>query len=242
MKRGVVYAAGGSKIFFDQARASVRSLKERMPSIHVTIFTNRNRREGSFDNFEYLELPDWMTAKIHALRRAPYDLCVWLDSDTFVCHHLSDLFDLVEDRFDVAFTSNSGKPSRYPTEDVPKDFPECSTGVIALNRNAATMEFLDSWEATFHRHKKQYKHLRKSPNRHPSQPSFRLALYHSDLRLLMLPRREYNCPFWSGFVHEKVKILHFKGGYRKLKRFEAIVNKHPNKPRAFWHREIIRSG
>lgn len=245
MKRGAVYAVGLEPIYYKQACDSVQSLKEQMP-FHTTVFTDAPNSWdwSSFNKVERLKLEglDWMIAKIYALRQAPYDYCVYLDADTFVCHDLTNLFDLVKDRFDIAFTHDSGKPSRYPTEDVPKDFPGYSAGVIAMKRNKTSMNFLDEWERTFHRHKEQYEHLRKAPDRHPAQPSFRLALYHSNIQFVSLPRREYNCPFWSGFVHQKVKVLHLRSSYKKMRRFARIINEHPNSPRVFWHREIIQRG
>ncbi|TYL39303.1 hypothetical protein CV102_08480 [Natronococcus pandeyae] len=204
---GVVYIATG-RDYIQEAALSAKSLKEHNPDIHTTIFSDVSFDAPFFDDVRPLEDPSYdFGDSVISPEMAPYDRTLFLDTDTYVCENLSEMFDIL-DRFDIAAAHNPGSRTAvhddYEARDVPKAFPQYNTGVLLFNDNSSTRAFFESWSDI-------YEENREQTIAGLNQPAFREALYKSDLQIGTLPS-EYNLRVRYegsvGFMTDSVKIAH----------------------------------
>jgi alpha-N-acetylglucosamine transferase len=194
MSRGALYIATGED-FIREAEIAVKSLHEEMPELRKAIVTDGSVSPTGFDQVIKLDDPSYgFRDKIAGLRQTPYDQTVFLDTDTYVYDDFSELFDILS-KFDIAATHNQNRDLHTYNPEVPKCFPEYSTGVLAYNKFIAE-PLIDEWDNVY------------DGDELGDQPSFRKVLYKSDIRVATLPR-EYNCAIKSpGHVVKPVKIFH----------------------------------
>lgn len=203
---GVVYIATGED-FVEEALRSAASVKKHMPDLPVTLFTDQEKfistPPGDIDSVLCLENPTRSCRdKIQPLAQSPYYKTLFLDTDTYLCEPVYDVFDML-DRFDIALAH---APDRYQYElpDLPDCFTELNSGVIAFRKSPQTLDLLHLWEDTF------YKMLELDGGSYRDQHSLRDSLYRSSVQFFVLPP-EYNfrtiCPNFAG-KHCKVKIIH----------------------------------
>ncbi|MDX2099463.1 MAG: hypothetical protein SFW36_16915, partial [Leptolyngbyaceae cyanobacterium bins.59] len=140
---------------------------------------------------------------------SPYDYTLALDTDTYICHDITDLFRLLE-RFDIAaahapvrLSPQAGDFSQtYQNDEIPEGFPEMNCGCILFKKTKQVEDFFADW---LHLYQAQ---IQQAVQPSHDQASFRAALYKSDLKIGILPP-EYNCRFiFPCFVSGPVKILH----------------------------------
>lgn len=206
LERGIVYIATGRK-YIEEAFISARSAKEHMPDILITLFSDKAGESGDFngvfDNIITISDVDGSCRdKIRPLLDTPFEKTLFLDTDTFICSPVYDVFQML-DQFDIAL-AHAPDRYQYNLPELPDCFTELNSGVIAYRNNESVRELLKQWEDTFQ------KMLEKDDDSHRDQHSLRDALYRSSVRFLVLPP-EYNfrtiCPNFAG-KHCAVKILH----------------------------------
>ena len=212
---GALYVAIGSDVYRQEASASAASLRNVSPSLSIALATERDSAPPVFDQLVRIEERDGFRAKIVALLESPFERTIFLDSDTRVVGELSSLFELLE-RFDIA-AAHAPNRVTFALHEVPKSFPELNTGVIACRRGEATGTFLERWLTEYDR---------LSPHRPLSmdQPSFRRALYGSEIRLATLPS-EFNMRFeMAGYHNDMVRVLHGRGDDKMYDRVAGAMN------------------
>lgn len=224
---GVIYIASGNK-FVDEACISVASLKSHCSKIPATAFLDPVVDNANFEKIISIKkgssLPKLQ--KLIFMSQAPYDMNLFLDTDTYVCGDISELFCLL-DNFDIAIAH---APYRKTIEkkNVPQSFPEFNTGVIAFRNTCKVQLFLKNWLDLYQKDLQREiiwnrPGSKKNEIFQQDQASFREALYKSDLRVATLTP-EYNCRFGMiGYVHGKVKIIH--GRHSNLERVASDLNK-----------------
>lgn len=210
--RGIIYIVTGQK-FIEEACRSAASVKKCMPDIPITIFSDVPLNSALFDQVVLIANPrHGLEDKIFNIAKSPYQETLFLDSDTHMVDDSRELFSLLE-RFDFAAVHSSCR-AQYLVSEVPDCFPEFNTGVLLFRKSKQTELLLERWVQIYRNDGVKplnwllpgianwYRHAL------PDQPSFRRAIYESDLRIAILPS-EYNCrlPF-PGFVQAKVKIIH----------------------------------
>jgi len=226
--RGIIYIATGRK-YVDEALISARSAKTHMPDVPIALFSDLSAAEvdaaDTVDSIFELDAVDYSCRdKIQPLLATPFEKTLFLDTDTFVCEPVYDVFDIM-DRFDIAL---SQAPDRYQyyLPHLPDCFTEFNSGVIAFRKNKRIKELLASWEETF------FRMLEEDDGSYRDQHSLRDAVYRSDAQLFVLPP-EYNfrtiCPNYAG-RHCKVKILH--GRHADLQKVASRLN-HSDDARVF---------
>src|SRR5271166_2514080 len=211
MSTGVIYIATGRK-FIDEACKSAANLKSVMPNMPLTIFSDEDVESTHFENVIRISAPrHGFIDKIMNISLSPYDFTLFLDSDTYVCDDISDLFTLLEE-FDIA-VAHSTYRAVYGVPLVPDNFPEFNSGVVLFKKSPQIMRSFSEWLKLYERDlNKEIQWLHPMGKALfkgdlPDQPTFREALYCSKLRIATLTS-EYNCRFnFPGFVHHKVKIL-----------------------------------
>lgn len=217
---GVFYVATGEKHRVMTCRA-IESLKKTNPAIAVSVFTDKPEDFASVRNS--LDAIHLFTEPAHNYRdklwgfvRAPYERCVFLDSDTVVVGDISELFELLE-RFDFAAAHAPGRSGArihdYEDKSIPSSFVQFNTGVVCFRRTPAVLAAFEEWRRIYG----------ENPRHRHDQPSLRAALYESQLSLYVLPP-EYNflegCAYFSG----PVKIVHSAESPEHLRVLEQAIN------------------
>ena len=196
---GVIYLAIGAR-FIAEARVSAESVRRALPGVPIVLFTDRvpEIRDG-FKAIIQLPAPHPRAHinKLVAMMQSPFEKTLLLDTDTYVCADISDLFAILE-RFDIALTHERPYRDDFPASSgVPDAFVEFNQGVIAFRRSYKVQDAL----------KESLSWAEKLDARY-DQPPLRLALFHSEVRIATLPL-EYNCRFASyGYLSGVVRILH----------------------------------
>jgi hypothetical protein len=209
--RGIIYVATGRR-HCDEACRSAAQAKRCMPELPISIFTDQQLESGVFDQVIGIPQASGFLNKVINIRRSPYRETLFLDSDTHVVSDVRPLFELLG-RFDLA-ASHAPYRVTYGVDGVPDCFPEFNTGVLLYRRNNKTDELWERWIRLYNEDRTRpldwhfpggEQWFRKALT---DQPSFRKAVYQSDVAVATLPP-EYNCriPF-PGFLHSKVQIIH----------------------------------
>jgi hypothetical protein len=201
-KIGVLYVAIGLK-YLEEAFVSLRSLRRYHPSIETAVVSDLPDKAAEFFDIciSLPDLPGGFGTKVFALDHSPFERTVFLDTDTFVCGDISDLFVLLE-KYDLAVAPDPARAVPYIlVEGVPHAFPEPNTGVIAFNKSELVLGLFSLW-------KKYYSAQKYKVSGWHDQPTFRRALYESAVSAVFLTP-EYNARFiYPLFVAQEVKILH----------------------------------
>lgn len=193
-----------------------------MPGVPLAIASDVGPDGGLFDHWIPIENPLGTFAdKIAPLAKTPFEKTVFLDTDTYLCGPVPELFELL-DRCDIAMAH---APMRVTgSVPVPASFPECNSGVIAYNINDQTKAIFAAWE-------KFYAGQISSTGQPDDQPALRRALWENEIRLAVLPP-EYNfrfvLPSFAG--RGPVKILH--GRHTSMAALAAEINR-SGSPRVF---------
>lgn len=225
MFKGVIYIAVGGQ-YVAEAVTSAASLKKCMPNLPITLFSSEAVASPYFNQIKVIDSPRYDTPgldKISHMYDSPYEYTLFLDSDTYICADLLEIFNLL-DMFDMAVAHapvriapthlNGREWIPYQFTEIPKSFPEMNTGVILYKKNYKVEHFFQNWLNLCEQKVKNHgKPLH-------DQATFRSVLYESGLRTATLTP-EYNCRFiFPVFVSGEVKILH-----GRTPNFELIARK-----------------
>lgn len=205
MSRGILYLVVGEE-YVGEARNSANSVREHMPDIDIAIATDDGEYDlEPFDQVIRLDQArqetqgerDWLLDSTLDPDLSPFDKTLYLDSDTYVCADVSELFELL-DQYDLAISSVPNQPS---VAGLPEPWHLYNCGVIAYRDTKPTRELLSDWQT-------RYRSQLENQDRPVDQPAFAQALYHSDVRWFTLPR-EYNVRVpRRGTLANNVKIVH----------------------------------
>jgi hypothetical protein len=215
--RGILYLASGA-VCRAEAVLSARSVKAVWPGIALAIVTDAPVDCGCFDEVRIVATENDNLIKVRYLAQSPFDRTILLDADTYCLAPFPEVFDLL-DRFDLAAAHEAGRFATRRVDgtevfirapDIPDCFPELNTGVLAFRRGPNVLKLFERWLALAEEARgAQIPHTQ-------DQPSFRRALYESDVRVAVLPP-EYNfrliCP---GFARGLIKLIHGRWKYGRL--------------------------
>jgi hypothetical protein len=186
MNRGVLYIAFGRK-FVEEALFSARSVKRHSPGLRIALFTDAGIDDPAVDIVKKID-PGHIRAKVDYISESPFERTLYLDSDTKAVRSVDDALTVL-DRFDVAMTHELARSRAQYEESIPEygeipyAFPELNGGLLAYRRTTAALDFLRDWRDLFHR----YREVTSGWD----QPTLRIALWRSNVRLHTLPP-EYN--------------------------------------------------
>jgi len=195
LSTGVLYVATGAD-HVAEAVQSAASVRRNAPSLPIALITDMAPPAGAFDLVEKTSVPAYDRAvNIRALMQSPFERTLFLDSDTYVCGDMAGVFDIL-DHCDLAAVPEPTEPC-FTVNPVPACFPHYNCGVLLFARNERTRRFMNLWLDTYAQHNAiGVRNLQPQAGRHKkflrNQPSFREALFVSDVRMGGL-RAEYNC-------------------------------------------------
>jgi hypothetical protein len=210
--RGVIYVASGEK-FVAEAEASLATLRRTSPGLAAMLLTEEApRRPELWD--EVVVDPSLKglrnRAKLH-MDRAPWEKCLFLDTDTRVCGDLSAAFTLL-DRFDFAGEHGHGG-HHYEYPGLPTSFPEINSGVLLWRKNEATAALFSKWRELYDADPIEY------DGRRWDQKSLRIAVWLSDVRFVNLPRAYNLMPYFPSALEGKLFVAHGRS-MKNLERLE----------------------
>ncbi len=207
-ERGIIYVATGAK-YLAETLQSLATVRQRMPSIPVTLFTDQAPPPDLFDEVITVEGGGHgRPAKIRSMAQSPYRDTLFLDSDTWMCQPCDDIFWPLDKGYDLAVAHEVYR-NEYAFEQFPDSFPALNTGVLVWRKSDRTHAFFEGWERSY---MDVFRHKRPA-----DQPAFRHTLFHSDLRHYLLPpefnfRTNYPVVL-GGFA--RAKIIHDRSPYLK---------------------------
>jgi hypothetical protein len=234
MSQGVIYYSTG-EYYLNEAERSAASLRDVMPDVNITIYSDIRPEIEIFDQFIEIEPGGypWLD-RITYLKNTPYDKTLFLDTDTYISENIWELFEIL-DRFDVAAARSPGRfNSDYDyCRSTPESFPDFNCGVILYRNSSDVVETFTKWE-------KEYQPYADSEL--TDQPFFTDAIYQSNISVTVLPR-EYNCRFmFPGFIYGSPKILHGRdrSEYSKL---AMVLSRNQKTPQVYTggnHRRVYK--
>lgn len=222
MTRGILYIATGEQ-YIQEAIVSARSAREQIPSIPRAVVTDQDCELDMFDEVMRVDDPDHSYRdNVDYIIYSPFDKTIFLDSDTYICKNITEVFTLLE-RFDIAASHDSGRRKHIYRNDgtevrAPDSFPMYNSGVIAFRNSQRTKRLFQNWRTVYNRHEEKN-------NSTTNQPALREALYNTDIAIGTLPP-EYNCRLpHPPYIRGKVKILH--GRSNEFQTIEGALNSEP---------------
>ena len=236
MDKGFLYIAFGKR-YLQEVEISARSLK-RFTKLPVCVITDDINFSSEYvDEIIITDTVTDFVSKIVCFPKTPFKKNVFLDTDTFVCAPVDQLFDVL-DIFDIAMTVerynhsygfiheyNPGFNIRY--ENV---LPEYHTGVIVYKFNEAVKSLFTDWLQ-----------IHNAIRLKTDMPSFREAFIQhiGKVNIATLPF-EYNYygTHSFGFAHTEIKIIHERLGekwntltrvmlpYEKMEKKAKMMNRY----------------
>ena len=102
MSCGYIYIAsnqvgGNQKInYLQEAFNSARSLRKVDTQAHITLYTNQKIKDVTkiFNEIKIVEMS--LRCKQEILSLSPYDKTIYIDTDTYINHSITDLFEMLE--------------------------------------------------------------------------------------------------------------------------------------------------
>ena len=225
MSKGYIYIVsnkvGGIKgtDYVKEAIFSAKSLRKNNPNANICLFTNENIKNDVFSEIKIVDMS--LRCKQYYLDKSPYEKTIYIDSDTYIDHNIEDMF-LMLDKYDIIGCHDYARKRNFSIPEymnIPYAFSEINGGIIGYKKNKNFNKFLNLW--------KQYYEKYKSITIY-DQPSFRIALWESNINLYILPI-EYNRrsidQYNKSFIykknnpkstkypndHLKTRIFHFHG-------------------------------
>jgi len=199
--RGAIYVATGDK-FVAEAEASLATLRRTNPGLPAALLTDSPPKQPELWD-ELIVAPELQSqgarAKLH-MDRAPWDRCLFLDTDTMVCGDLAAGFALL-DRFDFA-GEHSHSGHHYDAPGLPTSFPEINSGVLFWRKNEATAALFDKWRELYDADSKKY------GGRKWDQKSLRQAVWESSVRFTNLPSSYNLMPYFPAALEGQVVVAH----------------------------------
>ncbi len=149
MSSGYLYVANQKK-FINEAIVSAQSIK-RFSSLPIALVTNLEVIDDEVKHFfdEIVVVSELKEhtylAKIIGIQNSPFQNTIFLDSDTFVCSDISELFDLMK-IVDIATTQEVTKHTHeFGGMSFKNIFPEFNSGVIVFRKNQVTTKIFEDW-------------------------------------------------------------------------------------------------
>ena len=206
---GVVYVATGER-FVASAIESIKSLRIHEPEVDIELFTDKDIKEFQFANLNIRIIinPEFnWNDKITAIAETSFAKAIYIDVDTYVVRPFVKEIFAELDNSDLIVRSGMSFNFKGESELVTPLISQFNTGVIGFNSSKFSDIALE-WASL----RAMY-----SESKFPGsgdQPSFRLAVANSRLRIRELPS-DFNF-MGTDTIIDKVRIVHFAGVRTKI--------------------------
>lgn len=216
---GIMYVATGKK-YENEVKEAIKRVRNVMPAVPIALYTDLSDIHTDVEYLYKIDNPQYHFGdKVNAFARTPFDKTIFLDTDTYLVDSIQELF-LLLDRFDIL--APHAPIDDYEFVDIPNCFVEMNSGVIAYRKNQRTLKMFQLYE-NHYRESVMYS-MAKYNDIPPDQPSFRYAVYNSDVDFCFLPH-EYNCMLdFPCFLSGQVHILHGHYDMMQMQHKEKLIN------------------
>lgn len=233
MKEGIYYIATGQKHVL-KANTCAKKITSIAPDLNQAIATDKFRMAEGFDEIIRVSNPQQTPKdKVNHISRTPFERTIYLDTDIHPVRRSGfvDLFSLLN-KYEIATTLAESREQDYfigdlsrPPVDIPCSFPMRNAGCIAYKKTKNIESLFDNWKRIYKDHIICGEH----PN---NQPSFRKALWETEVNDVIFPS-EYNFNIRSSnFASGEVKILH--GNANNYDEIDEVINRNRTvDPRAY---------
>jgi hypothetical protein len=208
MNRGFIYVANQEK-FKVEAILSAKSLRK-FTNLPISVIITENLVDASLEIFDKVIVNNDLKkysylSKILGMKQTPYEETIFLDSDTYICGYIDNLFDLLK-YFDFSSTIESKRHTTSRVNLLLKDIlPEFNTGVIIYKNSDIMKKIFGDW---FNKCLEW-----KIPN---DMPGFREAVLNNfdEVKYSIIPN-EFNLHGLKTMtiIEGEVKIIHERLGY-----------------------------
>jgi len=206
---GFLYVAFGDK-YRAEAVASAKRLLGFHPDARITIVTETDINETIFENVIKKEPFLSYMDKVANMSCSPYDQTLFLDTDTYVCEDISEIFGLLT-YYDICIAPEVGRPYWKSLPTGLGELRECNTGVILFKKNTETDNLFLCWRQTYKE--------REAFDYH-DQTSMAIAIAQTNVRFGLLPN-EYNLRAnHCQVLARQVKIIH-----ARCRNYELVANR-----------------
>jgi hypothetical protein len=209
----ILYSVNNQK-YLKEAVISAESAKQHMPDVDLGLLTYSQHSDPIFDFhvrdtihstrnwfFDQVYLVSLNLPKLYS---SGYTKIIWMDSDTYFCEPVYELFDML-DFYDFMGIHAPARQVANIVQDIPSSFPEINIGMIPMRNGQYIQSLFYDMVEWYRLHIDLYK---KNDQGVLRDVLWHYALRQSGPRLYILPP-EYNCRFnYSCFVAGRVKILH----------------------------------
>lgn len=203
---GFVYVATGER-YVREAAASAATLRSHHRQARICLVTDQPRGPVFWDDLVVLTQPSFGFRDKLEMQRAPYQRCVFLDTDTTVVGSMEALFTILE-RYDVCGVQLAEGQDYIMDDGIPAAFPEMNSGVIGFRTGENTAAFFGQWAAFYDR----FQALNRDGHYHYAnvgdQKSLRAALWHSNVRHFSIGAEFNFIPFRLELASLPVAVLH----------------------------------
>jgi hypothetical protein len=230
--RGVLYIGIGDRCT-SEAAVSAASLRRVSPEVHISLVTDRpcQANGNPFDKvMQTRSKANPFRTKVDCLELSPYEVTLFIDTDTLVLQPIEEVFDHFEG-FDFAICREPYKTRTRPPELIAYEHPfEINSGVFLYRRSPAFRDFWTIWQTLTNAVPEEQ--MRPSGSVTDQGPC-KTALGRSDLaklRLLILDSTLYNARIitWPHLekdgLLDKVKIMHGRGAAEFLAQHRARIS------------------
>ena len=199
--RGVIYVACGDR-YRQEAQDSLASLRASNPGLPVLLLTDEPPATPALWDEVRVDpaLQGQRNRAKLGMDLAPWERCLFLDTDTYVVGDLGPGFALL-DRFEFA-GQQPGGGHHYTLPGLPPSFPEVNSGVLFWRRGERTRALFARWRELFDAY------AREDDARTWDQKSLRMALWESDLRIACLPPQFNLMPYFPAALDNGLIVAH----------------------------------
>lgn len=223
-KKGILFIATGVK-YIEEVIPAAESCKatNNYPIALITDSLDHQLPDGLFDHVIIQNAHFNYKDKL-LIKYTPFEYTIFLDTDTYICDKLDDLFRILDFREFAIHQADEGY--EFEMNEVSNAMPEFNTGVIAYRLTVNVKKLIKDWKNSFDLNSKittdQY-HLRKT-------------LYESDVKFAIFSSAYNFIIYYPNFIIQKVKILHGRP-FDSLKKIAADLNniRHDNAWRRMYY-------
>ncbi len=194
--KGILYVATGQRYIDEVIHAALSCKKNNNYPIALVTDSDEYLLPNNLFDYIIIKQASYSYRDKLLIRYSPFEQTIFMDTDTYVCDKLDDLFRILDFREFAIHQADEGYEFQMP--DLSNAMPEFNTGVIAYKLTPNVEKLIDAWETSFETNSNiitdQY-HLRKT-------------LYESKVKFAIFSSAYNFIVSYPNFVIQKVKIVH----------------------------------
>jgi hypothetical protein len=214
-EKGVIFIVSGSDYYLKEAIHSAKSLKKYSPTISITLFSNIVLKELERQYFDFQYDLDSnihpLKAKVKYLEKSPYEITLFLDSDTEIRKPIDELFEFMN-HYDLGLAKDNlvdwtQSPPKF-IDYIDPDF--FNTGLLLFKKTEPVKLFFAKWIEILDQQDESIMKPGYFCDQHYFNVLTKDLSFHKNvsMELLVLPNKIYNVRPWA--IEELIKTREYK--------------------------------